>query len=183
VKRRRHFGNQALLGALAAMLFACSDNGGGTNVDVPPLQITTATSGSDLDPDGYVATVDGGTPTPIGINDTVIVGEASTGQHVVALSGVASNCRLETSSSDTVTVADGSTANAGFSIGCEPASSGEGQIQVATSTTGSNIDADGYAILLDGRRVGSILSTETPPTLAVPVDRIEPTRRPSSWIA
>ena len=155
MKRRLHPGSQALFGALAAVVFACNDSSGGTNVDVPPLEITTVTSGSDLDPDGYLATVDGGTPTPIGINDTAIVGDASTGQHVVALSGVASNCRLEGSGSDTVAVADGSTADAGFSITCEPASSGEGQIQVSTATTGSNVDADGYAVL------GSIPSTGT----------------------
>ena len=50
----------------------------------------------------------------IGVNDTVVVGDAGGGRHVVALSGVASNCQIQGSAIDTVTVADGSTADASF---------------------------------------------------------------------
>jgi hypothetical protein len=116
---------QALVGALAvAILAACSDNGGSTNIEVPPLQITTATTGSDLDPDGYGATIDGGAPIAIGINDTLIVGDAGAGQHVLGLSGIASNCRLEGSGNDTVTVVADSTITAGFTVTCSAPQTG-----------------------------------------------------------
>jgi hypothetical protein len=168
--RRLPLPSRAVLAALAAVTLAgCSDNGnGGTNVDVPPLQITTATSGSDLDSDGYAASIDAGTPMAIGTNDTVIVGDAGAGNHVVTLTGVASNCRIQGSGSDTVTVADGSTADAAFAVVCGPVSAGDGQVMVTTATTGSNIDPDGYAILLDGNRVGSIRSNGTATVGGVP---------------
>ena len=58
---------------MAAALAACSGSGdGSTNVDVPPLQIRTATSGTPIDPDGYSATIDAGAPMAIGVNDTVV---------------------------------------------------------------------------------------------------------------
>jgi hypothetical protein len=168
--RRFLLPRRVLLDALAAAaLVACGENGVGTNIEVPPLEITTATSGSPIDPDGYSATVDGGMPIAIGVNDTVIVGDAGTGTHVVGLSGVASNCRVEGASSDTVTVTDGSTAGVGFAVTCGPASAGDGQIVVTTATTGSNADPDGYAILLDGSRAGSIPSVGTATLGGVPV--------------
>ncbi len=144
---------------MAAALAACSGSGdGSTNVDVPPLQIMTATSGTSIDPDGYSATIDAGAPMAIGVNDTVVVGDAGSGRHVVTLSGVASNCQVQGNATDTVTVADGSTADASFEVTCGSVSAGDGQIQVTTATIGSNPDPDGYAILLDGNRVGSIPS-------------------------
>ena len=147
---------------MAAALAACSGSGdGSTNVDVPPLQIMTATSGTSIDPDGYSATIDAGASMAIGVNDTVVVGDAGSGRHVVTLSGVASNCQVQGSATDTVTVADGSTADASFEVTCGSVSAGDGQIQVTTATTGSNPDPDGYAILLDGNRVGSIPSAGT----------------------
>ena len=147
---------------MAAALAACSGSGdGSTNIDIPPLQIMTATSGTSIDPDGYSATIDAGAPMAIGVNDTVVVGDAGSGRHVVTLSGVASNCQVQGSATDTVTVADGSTADASFEVTCGSVSAGDGQIQVTTATTGSNPDPDGYAILLDGNRVGSIPSAGT----------------------
>jgi hypothetical protein len=56
----------------AAMLLgsACSDDDG-TGVPVPALEIRTATGGTELDPDGYTVTVDGGAARPIGLTDTL----------------------------------------------------------------------------------------------------------------
>src|SRR5262249_20535604 len=105
---------------IAATLVACGSSGdGGTNIGVPPLEITTSTSGASLDSNGYSATVDAGTAIAIGDNDTVIVGDAGAGNHVVGLSGLASNCQLQGPANDTVAVTDGSTAHAGFSITCD----------------------------------------------------------------
>lgn len=149
--------HRALLSAaVAACVAACGD--GGSNVEVPPLQITTVTGGSDLDPDGYAASVDDAAPISIGINDTATVGDVTAGEHVVRLSGVAPNCRLQDGDSRTVMVAAGGTVSADFSVECDAAPAGEGAILVTTATTGSSADPDGYAILLDDRSVGPIPS-------------------------
>ena len=139
---------------MAVAVVACGDQS--SNIDVPPLQVTTATTGDQLDPDGYAVSVNGADPMSVGVNDTLIIGDASPGPQVVELSGVAPNCVVQGSGTDTVTVAAGATASANFQITCAAVQAGDGQVQVTASTTGSSLDPDGYDVLLDGRRVGTV---------------------------
>ena len=59
--------------------------------------VTTKTSGSNLDPDGYVVRTDGywdysATPTPIAVNGTVTIRGIAAGGHSMSLDYVAPNC-------------------------------------------------------------------------------------------
>jgi len=117
-------------------------------VDGPgDLNVTTATTGSDPDPDGYTVTVDGTTSQPIGSNGTVTFSGLSAGTHTVALSGVAANCSVSGGNSQTVTVASGGTATTSFTITC---TTPPGDLRVTTTTSGSSLDPDGYRVRLDG---------------------------------
>src|SRR6266496_3249609 len=111
------------------------------------LAVTTSTTGSNLDPDGYTATVDGGSPQAIGINASVSYTNLSAGTHTVALSGVAGNCTVSGGNSQTATVPAGGTATVGFVVSCTAM---VGDLTVTTSTTGSNLDPDGYTVTVDG---------------------------------
>src|SRR5439155_16072420 len=82
------------------------------------LDVTTATTGSDLDPDGYTITADGTTSQSIGINGSVTFRGVSAGSHTVALSGVAPNCSVDGGNSQTVTVPSGGTGTTAFTITC-----------------------------------------------------------------
>jgi len=115
----------------------------------PPgnLTVSTSTSGSSLDPDGYTVTVDGGSPQLIGINGSVSYPNLSAGNHTVAISGVSANCTVSGGSSQTVAVPSGGTANASFSVSC---SATTGDLIVTASTSGSSLDADGYTVTVDG---------------------------------
>jgi len=86
----------------------------------PPgnLTVTTSTTGSSLDPDGYTVTVDGTSSQLIGINGSVTFTGLVAGNHSVALSGVAANCTVSGGSSQTVTVPSGGTVTAAFSVTC-----------------------------------------------------------------
>src|SRR5436309_1314127 len=116
------------------------------------LTVTTATSGAsgDLDPDGYTVTLDGGTSRAIGINASVTFTELTPGSHAVVLSGMASNCSVSGGTSRTVSVTAGSTASTSFPVSCAPTGPGTGSLTVTTSTTGSNLDPDGYTVTVDG---------------------------------
>jgi len=111
------------------------------------LSVTTSTTGSNLDPDGYTITVDGGSPQAIGINGSVSYSNLPAGSHAVAISGVAGNCTVSGGTSQTVTVPSGGTATAAFSVSC---SATTGNLTVTTSTSGSNLDPDGYTVTVDG---------------------------------
>src|SRR5438552_1422144 len=110
------------------------------------LAVTTNTTGSNLDPDGYTLTVDGGRSQAIGINSTVTIIGLSPGSHSVQLNGVAQNCTV-TSNPRTVSITAGSTTSMSFSVSCGATS---GSLTVSNSTTGSNLDPDGYTVTVSG---------------------------------
>jgi hypothetical protein len=58
------------------------------------VTVTTSTTGSNLDPDGYTVTVGGTQSQAIATNGSVTFSGLSAGSHAVALSGVAANCTV-----------------------------------------------------------------------------------------
>jgi len=114
------------------------------------VYVSTSTTGVDLDPDGYTVTVDGGAGQPMASNGTVTFTGVAAGSHTVALSGIAGNCSVTSANPQTVTVTAGATTGAPFSLSCAPTGSGSGTLTIATSTTGSNLDSDGYSLTVDG---------------------------------
>ena len=118
------------------------------------LTVTTATTGaaSDLDPDGYTVTLDGGSSRAIGINASVTFTGLTPGSHSVVLSGVAGNCTVSGGTSRTVSVTAGSTASTSYSISCAPTGPTTGSLSVTTATSGASgdLDPDGYTATLDG---------------------------------
>jgi hypothetical protein len=89
---------------------------------IPPtlgsIHVTTTTTGSLPDPNGYQFTVDGGAAQAIAATSEATVNNVLVGSHSVALSGVASNCTVNGGSTKSVTVAAGQTAEAAFVIDC-----------------------------------------------------------------
>jgi hypothetical protein len=116
--------------------------------DVGNLQITTNTSGTDQDDNGYQFSLDGGQPRPIGINSTALLTSIAVGQHSVVLSNVAGNCNVDDDSKD-VTITSGQTAALTFTITCGAIPPTTGTIHVTTTTSGDNQDTDGYAFKID----------------------------------
>ena len=119
------------------------------------LRITTATTGSALDRDGYAACVDpasdghGGTscayagPMAIAVNGAGTV-TVDTGAHSVLLMGVAANCTVAGDNPRAVPVSRGGTAAVGFAVTCTPLA-----LHVTTTTTGVSLDPDGYSLCVD----------------------------------
>ena len=110
------------------------------------LRVTTSTSGQSPDPDGYAFSVDGGAGQPIGTTASTTVDAVATGDRVVALSGVASNCTVQGTNPRPVTVATGATAEVAFAVTCTSAT---GSLRITTATTGDSPDPDGYTAAVD----------------------------------
>jgi WD40-like Beta Propeller Repeat len=111
------------------------------------IRVSVTTSGSPADPDGYVATLDGGEPgLPIATNGSVTFTDVAVGSHTVALTEVAADCVVTGGATQSVTVGSGATSELGFEVTCAlPA----GSIQVTTATAGSSLDPDGYTLSVD----------------------------------
>ena len=148
--------------ALVATALAC----GGDSLVIPPttgtLQVTTSTSGTDPDANGYIVTVDGSDHGTIAAAGTVSVAALAAGDHVAGLSGVAGNCQVQGDNPRTVSVTAGATATAAFTVVCTAPPANPGSILISTVTTGPNPDIDGYAFVVDagtGQPIGPNNST------------------------
>jgi len=136
-----------------------SNDGGATSFSVVCNSLTgsvesiTSTTGVTLDPDGYTLEIDGVDEGPIGVNDTVTVDDLDVGDHTVELLDLAPNCSVTGDNPVTVTVPDdvadvgGGTVSTTFAVNCVQAL---GDLVVYTSTTGVDLDPDGYTVTVDG---------------------------------
>ena len=103
--------------ASAASLAACgSDNG--TGVNSGSIQVTSATTGADVDSSGYSVVVDNGNGHAIGIADSLTISGVRAGSHQVALTSVGSNCTVSPSDTQTVAVTAGMAAPVSFQVTC-----------------------------------------------------------------
>jgi Tol biopolymer transport system component len=100
--------------ATAAFAIACT----ALPANSGTLQITTVTSGSNPDPDGYTVAIDGGTPQSISLSATLTISGIAMGPHVVTLGGIAPNCGVEGANPIGITITTGQTASADFTISC-----------------------------------------------------------------
>jgi Tol biopolymer transport system component len=132
------------------------------------LEVTTATTGADLD-DQYSVTIDDGSgqsSQSIGVNDVFTFADLAPGDYSVELTDVATNCSVSGNNPRTVTVSESSTAQTTFNVSCTALT---GNLDVITSTTGVELDADGYAFTVDGGAPQAIGLNETVPVASLPV--------------
>ncbi len=107
------------------------------------VRLTTSTLGAALDADGYRLRIDDGTELAVATNGVAVLTQIHEGAHTLSLSDVASNCTLSGESQRTVNVGYADTTALQFSIAC---STPRGTLIVTTTTTGLDLDADGYAL-------------------------------------
>jgi hypothetical protein len=139
----------------APLIWVGCGGGGGTDVALPALSITTSTGGVEIDPDGYTLSIDAAAGQPIGVNATMVVDQLSDGDHTLDLNGLAANCVASGENPRNVAVHSGATATVTFSVTC---SASTGSIEVLATASGSGSDPDGFALLLDGADRGPVTS-------------------------
>lgn len=140
------------LALLMALVAACGGDSGGTGPDgngdgSGAIRISTATTGSAVDQDGYTLALDGGTAEPIGASATLVLPDLAVGSHVVTLEGLAPPCTVDGEPIRTVTVSGGDTTSVAFSVTCTAST---GSLTVSVASTGAPADPDGYQVSIDG---------------------------------
>ncbi|MBA3258460.1 MAG: hypothetical protein H0T68_03205 [Gemmatimonadales bacterium] len=151
--------------AVSLSWLACGD-GDLTAPETGRLTVTTSTTGSPEDPDGYILRVDEGELQPIGGNAAVTLDDLASGDHLVQLTGIADNCVLAGENPRTVTVPADGTVESVLVISCVATL---GSITITSSTTGPSTDLDGYTFRVDEtpeQSIGvsaSVTVTDLPP--------------------
>jgi probable HAF family extracellular repeat protein len=146
---RYSFLTAALIGILS-----CDESGGGLSEPTTgTLEVTTATTGVETDPDGYTLQVDSESPQPIGSAATWQSGSLAEGSHTVVLSGLAANCAVQGENPRPFDITAGETTTVNFAVACGAIT---GHLRVTAATAGPSPDIDGYTLLLDGADRGTI---------------------------
>jgi hypothetical protein len=130
---------------------------GGEDLTTPrttgTLQLVTATTGVEIDPDGYTVRLDGEPPRAIGASASLPDLEVAAGSHTVQLAGLAPNCAVTGENPRTVSLPGDQTRKVSFDVTCTATI---GTLYVTTATSGDNLDADGYTVAVDGGDHGHI---------------------------
>jgi hypothetical protein len=150
--------HRILLAAVGLTLVAC-DDGIGPSTGSPStegtLVISTSTGGDAPDQDGYLLTVDGFDSlalTPTGTTEI----DLPDGQHTLQLLEVAEQCSVAPETPLEVDVPSQDTTSVAFEVSC-PATGA----RITTTTTGLDIDQDGYRVEVDGTDRGILPSNGT----------------------
>ncbi|HSG49161.1 MAG TPA: hypothetical protein VLA43_15175 [Longimicrobiales bacterium] len=163
---------------LATLLFlgACSsDSGTGPGTSTPTtgsLTVTTVTSGTDPDP-SYDIVVDGTVRGTIGGSASVTITGVTPGSRTVGLAGIRENCGATGDGAQrTVPVTAGGTATAAFTLSCQPY---VGALALAVTTTGVELDPDGYEVRVGGGSATAVGTNETVTLQGVPAGSVNVT--------
>jgi hypothetical protein len=129
-----------------AILEAC--NGDTGDLGEPPtdgmLVVSTFTAGEDPDRDGFQLTIDGVNSVTLEPADTAQV-IIPAGRHAVGLLGVAGQCSIDPGMPLDVDIAPQGTTPVAFELNCPAVGA-----RVTITTTGLDIDQDGYRVAVDG---------------------------------
>lgn len=132
---------------------ACAINSGS-------VRVTVTATGSDVQSSGYLLSVDGAaTPASTGTTNTLTVDHLAAGNHTVRLvqqttyatTGLSMNCSVAGTNPQTAAVVINATTEVAFAATCAPLAT----VAPSVTSTGTAIDADGYALSLTGTTTGS----------------------------
>ena len=152
----------AALGSMSVVVFSgCGDE----TVDPPAMgriEVTVATSGADLDPDGYTIALDSAAQAPMSINGgRTTFSDVPPGQHTISISDLTANCTVSGQTSVKVTVVSRATVQVAFVVTC----AAFGAIRITVATSGGDLDPDGYTVMVDGGVASQTLPANGAPAI------------------
>lgn len=140
------------------------------------LRIRTSTSGTSLDTDGYLLSIDGASKGTLGVQDSVVFDDLHPSFYRVRLSSVVGNCSVSGGSGRQVVLGDGALETIDFAITCVPRLDDlPGETLVVSSRNVQEDDFNLYLMRPDGtarQRLTDNLGDETLPEISPAGDRI-----------
>jgi len=130
-------------GATAAVTFSVSCLPSDGRIDV-----ITSTSGPG--PESYSLLVDGAAGGAIGSSTTRSVEGLALGSHSIGLSDLPATCQLQGDNPQTVTVDAAAAAVVTFTVACSAPPAQTGAVKIITTTSGGDLDPDGYQVAIAG---------------------------------
>jgi hypothetical protein len=137
-----------LITALATWACAACSPGAPSSpgVTTGSILVGVATSGAEA-PDAFQVTVDDGRAHGVSSNGSVSLGGIPPGTHAVELISIPVNCAVDGSNPREAIVGEAGTAEVGFTVLCVTVP--RGNLSVTTTTSGEDVDPDGYEVSVD----------------------------------
>jgi hypothetical protein len=132
---------------MIALTLSCSDDVVGPLTG--SLAVTTTTSGTNTDGDGYTIQIDSEQPAAIGSAATVQFSDLTVGDHTILLAGLASNCTVTGENPRTVIIIADETTPASFEVTCSALT---GTLEIGVVSGGESADPNGFTLSVDGRQ-------------------------------
>ena len=146
---------------LTLLAVACAAGVGcGVPTDVPgvgAIEVYVATTGPDLDADGYRVRVDGASVRGLSLEDSTVYQGLESGTLSVELLDVAANCAVGGEDLRSETVRAGGTTAVRFEVAC----TARAALRVVTRSDGTPADPNGYRLAVSGRGIRAIGANET----------------------
>ncbi|MCL7960738.1 MAG: hypothetical protein M8861_11130 [marine benthic group bacterium] len=139
----------SLIALTSLLIIACSDDDGDPTGPDPTgsIEVLLTISGTPPDADGCLFTVDGSDSRRLLAGETTTFSGLAAGQHEVSISDVAGHCEVLGDAIRSVAVVANQTASVVYAVNCL---SPPGSITVNVTTTGEDLDADGFQVVVDG---------------------------------
>jgi hypothetical protein len=156
-----------LLGSAAIAGIACIET---TSPAAGVFRVVVSTTGAitDLDPDGYVVSMNDGHLRSIGVEAVVRITYVQRGTHVLRLAGLTENCAVVGDNPRSVMMPADRPFNANlridFIVHCVPS----GELRLTTATTGVDLDDNGYEVVIEGTDVSTSIKVPANGTVTVP---------------
>lgn len=152
--------NRALTAVLAVWAFsACApDAPSSPDATTGSIRVEVATNGAGA-PESYEVTVDDAERRSVVPNGNLTFRGIIPGSHSVELVSIPFNCAVEGANPRETIVAEATTSEVSFSVSCEAVP--RGNLAVTTTTSGEDLDPDGYEIEIDGAPSGAIGTDDT----------------------
>ena len=141
-----------IIPVLAGLILSCDYNEP-VALSSGTLTISTRTTGTEIDEDGYAIRLDGNTSLPIGYTADVTLVALRAGDHSLLLDGVASNCQVLGTNPRSVAVSADLTTAIVLEVGCTGSG---GFLEISTATSGESKDSDGYEVAINARQAGTV---------------------------
>jgi WD40 repeat protein len=150
--------------AVIAVPMALACTRGPTAPVMGTLRVSTITTGSDIDPDGYLLQVGRLPPRPIAANGPIEEFDLIPGSYAVALTALEVNCTLPSATMVAVVGSDSIT-DLTLDVTCTARS---GTLHVSVITDGEDLDLDGYEVYADTFDLGTVPANDSTIFTTVP---------------
>lgn len=138
--------------------------------NVGSLSVSVVTTGEEISEKGYAVLVPPNRTVTLPANGTITISGVRVGAFSVGLNSIASNCEATGLTARATAIEFGKTTQVAFTVSCVAS----GRFQITTTTSGADLDDNGYAVQISRPLKGTISSVQLPANGTIEITGLGP---------